>query len=192
MSPYASPASRPTNSTITATARSSAISALAETALLFLLSGVVIWEALKRLLDHEAHSVEATVWAFGVIVVSILVDFFRARALSQTAQETQSQALEADALHFSSDLWASLAVLVGLVGVAFGIAWADSAAALAVALLVCIAGWRLGKRTIDTLTDVAPAGAAAQIEKIACAVPGVVDVEQCAGARGSAIPSSSI
>jgi cation diffusion facilitator family transporter len=153
------------------------ISALGETALLFLLSGVVIWEALKRLLDHETHSVEATIWAFGVIVVSILVDFFRARALSQTAQATQSQALEADALHFSSDLWASLAVLVGLIGVYFGIAWADSAAALAVALLVCIAGWRLGKRTIDTLTDVAPVGAAAQIEKIACAVPGVVDVE---------------
>jgi cation diffusion facilitator family transporter len=153
------------------------ISALGETALLFLLSGVVIWEAVKRLLDHEAHTVEATIWAFGVIVVSIVVDFFRARALSQTAQATQSQALEADALHFSSDLWASLAVLVGLIGVYFGIAWADSAAALAVAVLVCVAGWRLGKRTIDTLTDAAPIGAAAQIEKIACSVPGVVDVE---------------
>ena len=153
------------------------VSALGETALLFLLSGVVIWEAVKRLLNHETHPVDATVWAFGVIVVSIIVDFFRARALSQTAEATQSQALEADALHFSSDLWASLAVLVGLIGVYFGIPWADSAAALAVALLVCIAGWRLGKRTIDTLTDAAPIGAAAQIEKIACSVPGVVDVE---------------
>ena len=56
----------------------------------------------------------ATVWAFGVIVVSIVVDFFRARALSRTAKQTQSQALEADALHFSSDLWSSLAVLIGL------------------------------------------------------------------------------
>ena len=153
------------------------ISALGETALLFLLSGVVIWEALKRLLDNEVHAVEATISAFGVIVVSIGVDFFRARALSQTAKATQSQALEADALHFSSDLWASLAVLVGLFGVYFGIPWADSAAALAVALLVCVAGWRLGKRTLDTLTDAAPTGAAAQIEKIACSVPGVVDVE---------------
>lgn len=155
-----------------------AVSALAETALLFLLSGVVIWEAIKRLLEHEAHIVEATVWAFAVIGVSIIVDFFRARALSQTAEKTASHALEADALHFSSDLWSSLAVLVGLFGVRFGLPWADSAAALVVALLVCFAGWRLGKRTIDTLTDVAPPGAAEKITSIATRVPGVVAVEQ--------------
>src|SRR5512139_176846 len=64
------------------------VSALAETALLFLLSGIVIWEAVKRLVEYEAHVVEATVWAFGVIVVSIVVDFFRARALSHTAEKT--------------------------------------------------------------------------------------------------------
>jgi cation diffusion facilitator family transporter len=155
-----------------------AVSALAETALLFLLSGVVIWEAGKRLIAHEAHVVEATVWAFGVILVSIAVDFFRARALTRVAHETQSHALEADALHFSSDLWSSLAVLCGLVGVRFGYTWADSAAALVVAVLVCIAGWRLGKRTIDTLTDVAPPGAAELITAAAAKVPGVVRVDQ--------------
>ena len=84
------------------------ISALAETALLFLLSGVVIWEAVKRLTEHEQHAVIANAWAFGVIIVSIAVDFFRSRALARAAKQTQSQALEADALHFSSDLWASL------------------------------------------------------------------------------------
>ena len=97
-----------------------AVSALAETALLFLLSGIVIWEALKRLIDHEGHIVAATGWAFGVIIVSIVVDFFRARALTRVAHETQSHALEADALHFSSDLWSSLAVLCGLAGVWLG------------------------------------------------------------------------
>src|SRR6476646_2893065 len=155
-----------------------AVSALAETALLFLLSGIVIWEAVNRLTAHNGHAVEATIWAFGVILASIIIDFFRARALSHTAEKTLSQALEADALHFSSDLWSSLAVLIGLVGVHFGLAWADSAAALAVAILVCIAGWRLGKRTIDTLTDVAPPGAAAKISAIAERIPGVVRVEQ--------------
>jgi cation diffusion facilitator family transporter len=155
-----------------------AVSALAETALLFLLSGIVIWEAVKRLVEHEGHVVEATVWAFGVIVVSIVVDFFRARALSHTAKKTSSHALEADALHFSSDLWSSLAVLIGLVGVYYGLAWADSVAALVVAVLVCIAGWRLGKRTIDTLIDVAPPGAAEKITAIAARVAGVVRVEQ--------------
>jgi cation diffusion facilitator family transporter len=154
------------------------VSALAETALLFLLSGVVIWEAIKRLIEHDAHIVVANAWAFGVIAVSMVVDFFRARALSRTAKKTSSHALEADALHFSSDLWASLAVLIGLGGVRFGIWWADSVAALAVAILVCVAGWRLGRRTIDTLTDMAPAGASEKITSIAGNVAGVVAVEQ--------------
>ena len=74
------------------------------TTLLFLLSGVVIWEAVKRLTENEGHVVEATAWAFGVIIASIVVDFFRARALSDTAKKISNQALEADALHFSSDL----------------------------------------------------------------------------------------
>jgi cation diffusion facilitator family transporter len=155
-----------------------AITALAETALLFLLSGIVIWEAVKRLIDHGGHVVEATVWAFGVMVLSIVVDFFRARALSRAAKETQSHALEADALHFSSDLWSSLAVIVGLAGVHLGLPWADSAAALAVAALVCVAGWRLGRRTIDMLIDVAPPGAAEKITAIAAKIPGVVRVER--------------
>jgi cation diffusion facilitator family transporter len=155
-----------------------AVTALAETALLFLLSGIVIWEASKRLIEHEAQFVEATVWAFAVMIASMVVDFFRARALSRAAKETRSHALEADALHFSSDLWSSLAVLVGLAGVYFGLPWADSAAALVVAVLVCVAGWRLGRRTIDMLIDVAPAGAADQITAVAAKVPGVVAVEQ--------------
>jgi cation diffusion facilitator family transporter len=154
------------------------VTALAETALLFLLSGVVIWEATKRIFEHEPHAVDANMWAFGVIAASIVIDFFRARALSRTAKATQSEALEADALHFSSDLWASLAVLIGLGGLRLGIWWADSAAALAVAILVCVAGWRLGRRTIDTLTDTAPAGAADKIRKIAARVPGVVAAPQ--------------
>ncbi|HEY2754501.1 MAG TPA: cation diffusion facilitator family transporter [Pseudolabrys sp.] len=155
-----------------------AVTALAETALLFLLSGIVIWEAVNRLIDHDGHVVEATIWAFGVMVLSIVVDFFRARALSRTAKETQSHALEADALHFSSDLWSSIAVIVGLAGVHFGLPWADSAAALAVAVLVCVAGWRLGRRTIDMLIDVAPPGAANTITAIAAKIPGVVKVER--------------
>jgi cation diffusion facilitator family transporter len=154
------------------------VAALAETALLFLLSGVVIWEATRRLLDARAEAVEATLAAFAVIAVSIVVDFFRARVLNRVAAETSSQALEADALHFGSDMWSSIAVLVGLAGVALGLAWADAAAALVVAVFVCLAGWRLGRRTIETLTDVAPVGAAEQIKGIAESVVGVVAVDR--------------
>ena len=154
------------------------VTALAETALLFLLSGIVIWEAAHRLLGGAHHAVEATIWAFGVIAVSILVDFFRARLLYRVAAETSSEALEADALHFGSDMWSSIAVLIGLGAVALGYPWADSAAALIVAVFILIAGWRLGRRTVDTLTDTAPEGAAARISEIARHVGGVVAIER--------------
>jgi divalent metal cation (Fe/Co/Zn/Cd) transporter len=88
------------------------VSALAETALLFGLAGVVIWEAAKRLLSAEPPHVEATPWAFAVMLLSIVVDFYRARALNRIAKQTSSEALEADALHFSSDMWSSLAVVM--------------------------------------------------------------------------------
>jgi cation diffusion facilitator family transporter len=153
------------------------IAALAETALLFALSAVVIWEASDRLLGQDHHIVKATVAAFAVIIVSIVVDFFRARVLYRVAKETASEALEADALHFGSDMWSSLAVLVGLGGVALGWQWADSAAALIVAVLVCVAGYRLGRRTIETLTDTAPAGAADTVRHAAARVRGVVAVD---------------
>jgi len=158
-------------------AKVESVSALAETALLFLLSGVVIWEALQRLASG-GHAVEATAWSFAVIGGSIVVDFFRARLLYRVAGETASEALEADALHFGSDMWSSIAVLIGLGAVALGYAFADAAAAIVVALFICIAGWRLGRRTIDTLTDTAPAGAAAKITAIVGRVPSVVAVER--------------
>ena len=154
------------------------ISALAETALLFVLSGVVMWEAGLRLFASHGAPVEATAVAFVIILVSIAVDLYRARVLGRVAAATSSQALAADALHFSSDMWSSAAVLLGLVGVRFGYGWADAAAAMVVALFVCLAGWRLGRRTIDTLTDTAPAGVAERIGEIVRSVRNVVSVDR--------------
>ena len=154
------------------------VTALAETALLFLLSGIVIWEAAHRLFGGAHHAVEATIAAFAVIAISIVVDYFRARLLYRVATETSSEALEADALHFGSDMWSSIAVLIGLGAVALGYPWADSAAAVVVAVFICIAGWRLGRRTIDTLTDTAPTGAAEKVRAIATRIPGVVEIDR--------------
>jgi cation diffusion facilitator family transporter len=154
------------------------ITALAETALLFLLCGVVLWESLSRLFGGHAHLVEATLAAFAVIIASIVVDFFRARLLYRVAAQTSSEALEADALHFGSDMWSSTAVLVGLIAVALGYPWADSAAAVVVAVFICVAGWRLGRRTIETLTDTAPPGAADRITAMVARIAGVVSVER--------------
>lgn len=152
------------------------IAALAETAILFLLSGIIIWEGGKRLMGGEVHAVEANVWAFGVIIVSIVVDFFRARALTKVAKQTSSQALEADALHFSSDMWSSLAALIGLVFIALGYPMADSIAAIAIAILICVAGWRLARSNVDTLTDVAPAGVGEEMKAAAKNVPEVISI----------------
>jgi cation diffusion facilitator family transporter len=154
------------------------VSALAETALLFVLSGIVAWEAGQRLFDGHGNAVEATPTAFAVILASIAIDFLRAHALSRVAAATSSQALEADALHFSSDMWSSAAVLLGLVGVRFGYDGADSAAAIVVALFVYLAGWRLGRRTIDALMDTAPEGVAERIATVARRVRNVVSIER--------------
>jgi cation diffusion facilitator family transporter len=154
------------------------VTALAETALLFVLSAAVIFEAVQRLFGAQPHAVEATAPAFIIIGGSIAVDFFRARTLNRVAKATSSEALQADALHFSSDMWSSVAVLIGLAGVAAGYAFADAAAAIVVALFICIAGWRLGRRTIGTLTDTAPAGVSERVAGIARQVSGVVAVER--------------
>jgi cation diffusion facilitator family transporter len=154
------------------------ISALAETALLFVLSIFVVWEAGHRLLASNGHAIEASLIAFAVMAGSIVIDFMRARVLYRVAAATTSEALEADALHFSSDMWSSGAVLIGLGGVAFGYAWMDSAAAIVVAVFICIAGWRLGKRTIETLTDTAPLGVAERIRKTVTDANGVVSLDR--------------
>jgi cation diffusion facilitator family transporter len=154
------------------------VSALAATALLFLLAGVVAWEASHRLAGGKPHAVAATPIAFAVIIGSIVIDFFRARVLYRVADRTSSHALEADALHFSSDMWSSLAVLAGLGGIALGYPWADAAAALVVAVFICIAGWRLGRRTVDALTDTAPVGIAPRVTRIAEDIGGVVSVDR--------------
>jgi cation diffusion facilitator family transporter len=153
------------------------VAALIETGLLFVLAVAVIVEASRRLAGPGGHAVEASLAAFAVIALSIVVDFFRSRLLYRVAAATASEALEADGLHFRSDMWSSIAVIIGLAGVKLGLPWADNAAAIVVAAFVCLAGFRLGRRTVDTLTDTAPEGVAERIAAAGRRVPGVVAVE---------------
>jgi cation diffusion facilitator family transporter len=153
-----------------------AFSALIETMLLFMTSGWIIYEAVKRLMTGDIE-VEATWYAFAVVIISILIDFTRSRALMKVAKETGSQALEADALHFQTDIWSSAVVLVGLFCVLFGIKGADSIAALFVAIIVIKVGWDMGRRTFDVLIDTAPEGIAEKAREILAKIPGVVSVE---------------
>ena len=158
-------------------AKVESVAALAETGLLFVASGWIIWEAIQRILGHGGE-VEVGFVAIGVVMTSIAVDFFRARHLQKVAKATGSQALEADALHFSSDMWSSAVVLVGLGFVWLGFPLGDAIAAIGVSGFVCLAGWRLGKRTIDSLMDAAPEGVSEKLHAIADRVPGVVVVER--------------
>ncbi|HXB73896.1 MAG TPA: cation diffusion facilitator family transporter, partial [Candidatus Acidoferrales bacterium] len=95
------------------------LSALAETVLLLLTCAWIFWEAIQRLFSHKAE-IEVTWWSFGVMLVSIAIDASRSRALARTAKKYHSQALEADALHFQTDIWSSTVVIFGLASVKVG------------------------------------------------------------------------
>lgn len=153
------------------------VAALIETGLLFLTSLWIIKAAIARLMS-ETVSVEVHWYSVGVVLLSIAVDASRSRALMKVAKATKSQALEADALHFSSDILSSAVVLVGLGGVALGWAKADAVAAIGVSLFVFHVGYQLGKRTIDVLMDAAPQGVPDRVLAIAGAVDGVVRVDR--------------
>ena len=153
------------------------ISALAETALLFVTSVWIIYEAVRRIVHNELH-VEVTWYAFAVIAVSIVIDYSRSRALMRVARATKSQALEADALHFRSDIWSSGVVLLGLLCVSFGMQGADSIAAMGVALFVMKVGYDLGRRTFDVLVDAAPEGVISTATDLLLKVPDVLQVER--------------
>ena len=154
-------------------AKAESVAALIETGLLFLTTAWIVWEAARRLWTGGAH-VEVTWWAAAIIAASILIDLNRSRALKRVAAKTSSEALEADALHFSSDMWSSVVVLFGLAAVWFGLPAADSIAALVVSVFVALAGWRLGGRTLNTLLDTAPEGATAAMRQIVEHVDGVL------------------
>lgn len=161
------------------------LSALGETLLLLVTCVWIVYESIHRLFFTAEVMVEANVWAFAVVAISIVVDFTRSRALSRAAKKHHSQALEADALHFSTDIWSSAVVFVGLLAVLagekLGAPWlvhADSLAALGVALIVIWVSFRLGKRAIDDLLDRVPRHLQEEVASVAAQVPGVEDVKQ--------------
>ncbi|MCC7354908.1 MAG: cation-efflux pump [Anaerolineae bacterium] len=159
------------------------LSALFETVLLLVTCVWIIYEAIQRLF-FKSVEVEASYWAFLTMGVSIVIDISRSRALARVAKKYDSQALEADALHFSTDIWSSTVVIIGLICVraaeGLGLAWlvkADALAALAVAGIVVYVSLALGKRTVVALLDGVPAGLRDEIAH-AANVPGVLEVKQ--------------
>jgi cation diffusion facilitator family transporter len=140
-------------------------SALIETLLLLITCAWIIYEAIGRLTSGKTH-IEVTAWSYIVVISSIIIDITRSRALSRVAKKYNSQALEADALHFSTDIWSSAVVFLGLICANFGFFFADSVAALGVALIVLFVSYRLGKRAVEVLLDKAPQETIKKVEQV--------------------------
>jgi cation diffusion facilitator family transporter len=153
------------------------VSALGVIAMLYVLAGGILVESYSRL--HEG-SPPPTISAlpFLVLLADIAVNFWRALALNRAARDTKSQALAADALHFASDVLGSVAVMIGLALSGLGYQWADSVAAIGVALVIALLGLRLARSTVETLIDRAPEGVSEKATAAIKAVPGVVGVER--------------
>ena len=163
------------------------LSALFETFLLLITCVWIIYEAVQRLF-FKSVNVEISIWAFVVMGVSIFIDVNRSKILYKAARDYNSQALEADALHFSTDIWSSSVVILGLF-----LAWigniladsfpvlknldkADSIAALGVAVIVIYVSVQLGVRTVEGLLDSAPKGMNEKLESVIYSVPGIENV----------------
>ena len=158
------------------------LSALFETLLLLFTCAWIIYEAIHRLSFHTID-LKVNLWSFTVMTTSIVVDVSRSRILYRTARKYNSQALEADALHFSTDIWSSAVVILGLFCVKLSewaldlalLRQADSVAAMMVGLIVVYVSIQLGIRTIQALLDVAPSGLEKKIKSAVEALPGVAD-----------------
>jgi cation diffusion facilitator family transporter len=158
-------------------AKFESVSALLQTGMLFAVTAWIAYEAIMRLVA-DTHKIELSWWLFAIVIASIVIDWNRSRALRATAERTSSAALAADALHFTADMWSSLAVLAGLTLVWLGLGFADSLAALVVACFVARAAWGLGRQTLDNLLDAAPAGVTSEITDIIEATNGVLAIRQ--------------
>jgi divalent metal cation (Fe/Co/Zn/Cd) transporter len=113
-----------------------------------------------------------------VMGIALILDFLISRLLYSGAKRFDSQALSADALHYSSDIFSSLVVILGLIGIKLGLPILDPVAALTVAVLVSVASFRLGKKAIDELLDQAPPGLKEKIEAKVRSIEGVESVSQ--------------
>src|ERR1700675_266182 len=159
-------------------------SAFVETGLLALTALYIVYEAFDRLFFHNVH-IQPGLTAILVLLVALSIDITRARALGRVARKYSSDALEADALHFSTDVWSTIVVIAGIglvwAGETWNISWlvyADAIAGLVVAAVILWVGSRLGKRTLDALLDAAPEGLQEQITNAIGRMEGVLNVER--------------
>src|SRR5947209_1234527 len=159
-------------------------SAFVETGLLALTALYIIYEAFGRLFFRSVH-IQPSVMAILVLLAALSIDLTRAQALRHVARKYSSEALEADALHFSTDVWSTIVVIAGIglvwAGETWSLPWlnyADALAGLTVAAVILWVGAQLGRRTLDALLDAAPQGLQQEIAKAVAHMDGVLDVDR--------------
>jgi cation diffusion facilitator family transporter len=159
-------------------------SAFVETGLLLLTAVYIIWEAFQRLLFRHAQ-IRPSLLALVILGSAMAIDFGRSRALGRVARRYASEALEADALHFSTDVWSTLVVLIGIAAAWIGqraslpwLSYADPLAALGVAGVIIWVASQLGRRTLDALLDAAPRGLQARIQAAIESLEGVARADR--------------
>src|SRR5579863_7728187 len=160
------------------------VSSLAEAGLMVVSCAWIIFEAVSRIMHHTVE-LHHSLWPVLVLLTSIAVDWWRSRQLRAVAQRTGSPALATDAFHFASDIWSTLAVLVGLgaswLGAEFDIRWlrhADPFAAIVVSVMILRITFRLTRETLGVLMDQISADTRRQVILAVERVPGVLAVEQ--------------
>ncbi|HTV34640.1 MAG TPA: cation diffusion facilitator family transporter [Methylocella sp.] len=155
-------------------AKIEALAALLETGFLFALATFIAIEAFSRL--SAKIQIDASPIVFVVLIGSMMADLIRWLFLRKVAVSTKSDALAADALHFSSDIVASGLALCGILAVVHGYPQGDALAALGLSVFIGAAGWTVGKRTVSTLVDTAPKGLGNEIRALVQSVPGVIAI----------------
>jgi len=122
-------------------------------ALLIIVAAVwIIYEAVSKL--RHGVEVEQLGWGMAIMGLSAGVNFLVSSKLMRVARKTDSVALEADALHLRTDVYTSVGVLAGLVGIKLtGITLLDPLAAIGVALLIIKTGIDLSRQAFLPLVD---------------------------------------
>lgn len=129
------------------------ISGVIEALLIFVAAIWIIFEAVKKLLGEEII-LESIGIGSTVMLISAMVNTIVSRKLYKVARETNSVALEADALHLKTDVYTSLGVAVGLgLIILTGITWLDPVVAILVALFIIRESYFLLKRAFTPLLD---------------------------------------
>ena len=134
------------------------LSGTAESLLIFVGAGIIIYEAVQKL--GKAGETTGAVWGVAVMGFSALVNFGVSRYLFKVGLETDSVALVADGAHLQTDVLTSAGVFLGLALVWLtGWHWLDPVTALAVALLIIKSGWDILLQSVGGLVDASlPAG----------------------------------